>query len=81
MFGSHTHQALIYPSVDTIPPYQRSMREENRIHRSLVFSQGEVSRFVGKGKAPCKRGPGDSTGTSLAFSFYDFAIGAYRYRI
>ena len=56
-------------------------REQERVYRCLILEESENRRFIDKGEANCKRGPGDKTGASYAFDLYDFAVGTYHYKI
>ena len=49
--------------------------------RYALVKDDEIHRFIDKGEAASKRGPGDDTGASYAFDIFDFANGTYRYRI
>ena len=71
---------LAYPEFNGDLPVVTA-RELNRIRGCLARHTDEVHRFVDKGEATSKRGPGDPTCASYAFDIYDFANGRYRYRI
>lgn len=71
---------LAYPEFTGELPVVTS-REYNRILGCLVRRPDEVHRFIDKGEAASKRGPGDPDCASYAFDIYDFANGVYRYRI
>ena len=71
---------LLFPKYDG-KPIDIKTREYNRILCCLVRRPDEVHRFIDKGEATSKRGPGDPKCASYAFDIYDFANGTYRYQI
>ena len=74
------HLDLLFPKYDG-KPIVITTREYNRILCCLVRRPDELHRFIDKGEATSKRGPGDPKCASYAFDIYDFANGVYRYRI
>ena len=62
--------------------YSQNPKEERRIFLCIVREDPEIHRFINEGNGPeYRRGPGDETGASYAFSLYDFIKGTYRYTI